>query len=86
MANFNWDAVLWIGGGFASVIVLLLGIIAYFIRQDRLGLDDRMNKHEGWILEVQKEVRELAQTTAVSLEHNSTTMEILKDLVMKKKR
>lgn len=86
MANFDWTPVFWIVGGFGTVIVSLLTIIAYFIRQDRIGIDDRMNKHEEWIFESQKEIKELAKTTAVSLEHNAATMDIIRELVMKKKR
>jgi hypothetical protein len=93
MANLNWDAVLWIGGGFASVIVLLLGIIAYFIRQDRLaiekresGQDIRMDKHETWILDNQAEAKKMLQQQALVLENNTATIQILKQLVMKNKR
>jgi hypothetical protein len=93
MDNLNWDAVLWIGGGFATVIVLLLTIIAYFIRQDRLaiekresGQDIRMDKHETWILDNQEETKKMLQQQAVVLANNTTAIQILKELVIKHKR
>lgn len=61
----NLDAILWIGGGFATVIVLLLGWIAYLQRSinGRLelrmdGQDLRMDKHEDEIHELALSNRE----------------------------
>jgi len=82
----DWEPILWVGGGFAGVIVILLGWIAYLIKSDRDTNILRLDKHESWIIEVQKEVRELTKSTSVAIEHNSVSIEFIKELVNKRKR
>lgn len=52
MEAINWEPVLWVGGGFATVIVLLLGWIGYLqqsinnrIEVRLAGQDSRLDKH-----------------------------------------
>lgn len=85
-----WEVINWIVVSFGSIFTLLLSAIVYLIYTDKRQSTQRFDKHEQWIMEGQSELKELARTTGISLEHNATTIEfvkeIMKDLYKNKKR
>lgn len=72
------DTLLWMLGGIGGVIIMLLGIIAYFIKADKDMNRELLNKHEGWILEQQKEIHEISKQNQVSNERIMFIMEQIK--------
>lgn len=85
MEEINWSLIMWIGGGFASVIVMLTSILVYLIYTDKQDSRENFAKHESWILAQQNEIKELSESTKIAIEHNTTTIELVKELVMGKK-
>lgn len=81
-----WELITWIAGGFGAVFTLLLSAIVYLIYSDKRQSTQRFDKHEQWIMEGQSELKELARTTGIALEHNATAIEFIKELMQTKKK
>jgi len=77
----NWEIASWIGGALGAVISVLLGVVIWQLKTDRGAIVMRMDKHEEWIMGNQKEIKELAKTTGIAIEHNATTIEFVKELM-----
>lgn len=59
---------LWIGGIFLLVISGLLGWIGVMLRGDQKVVNIRLEKHEGWILKQQEEIRDNSEETKIAIE------------------
>lgn len=75
---------LWLLGGIGGMIVILLGVIAYFIKSDRDGTVSVLKKHEDWILGQQNEIHEISTNTRLAIQliqseqkNNNEKLEIL---------
>lgn len=66
--QIDWNPILWVGGVFLAVISGLLTWIAVLIRQDKQEVNLRLEKHEDWILQQQKDLAEMSQKTTVAIE------------------
>lgn len=72
------------------LVVTLLGIIGFFAKRRMDDQDERMEKHERWIMEQQKELTSMAQKTdkAIQLihqnqEHDRKRLELFEQIVLK---
>lgn len=72
------------------MVVSLLGVIGFFAKRRMDDQDARMEKHEKWIINQQKELTQMAQRTdkAIELiqqnqEHDRRRLELFEKLVMK---
>lgn len=50
------------------MIVVLLGVIAYFIKSDRDGTKEVLKKHEGWFFSQQNEIHEISTNTRLAIQ------------------
>jgi len=79
--TLDWQPIIWIGGVFFSVITGLLGWIVWLIASDRTTIVTRMDKHEEWIMQTQTEIKDLARTTGIAIQHGETSIEFVKEMM-----
>lgn len=57
----------WLLGGIASIVILLLSVIAYFVKKGHDSVEIRLNKHDDKFDKVHEEIKELAIGIAESV-------------------
>lgn len=81
---------IWLLGGFGVIVSGLLTWIVMLLRSDREGINLRFEKHEGWILESQKEIQAnneyVKVTLAIIQEEQKNTRDHFERIERSKKR
>lgn len=77
----DWTPILWVGGGFGTVIVILLGVIAYFVRSDREQSKIAWTKHDEELQKQHDEIREIQILMRTEQEHSKKRMDEIHEVV-----
>lgn len=68
ISEYWFDLFLWVMGIIGALIVILLGIIAYFIKMDKETVKGQLSKHEDWIINLQEQVAENQKQTSLAIQ------------------
>ena len=63
-----WNVFVWLMSIIGGMIVILLGVIAFFIKSDRETVKEQLTKHEEWILDIQQQVHEGQEQTKLAIQ------------------